>query len=106
MDRVAGGDPETPGLVEAGDDRNLRHYADSLRLEGVRALRHFRSDENAVILKGLLGDDAFWHHTIGEGQQAGVTEKVYYIRKEAFETLRGWGVEVDEPVLREPVPRE
>ncbi len=98
--------PRRLGVVEAGDDRNLRHYADSLRLEGVRALRHFRSDENAAILKGMLGDDAFWHHTIGEGQQAGVTEKVYYIRKEAFETLRGWGVEVNEPVLTEPVPRE
>ena len=29
VDPVAGGDPETPGVVEAGDDRSLRYYADA-----------------------------------------------------------------------------
>jgi hypothetical protein len=98
--------PKRLGIVEAGDDRNLRNYANLLRLEGVRALRHFGADENAVILKSLLGDDAFWHHTISEAEQTGITEKVYYVRKEAFETLQEWGVKVNEPVLKEPVPQE
>jgi hypothetical protein len=79
---------------------------DPLRSEGVRALRHFKSDENIVILKGLLDDDAFSHRKVEKGEQDGISEKVYYIRKEAFETLRGWGVEVNEPVLKEWLPQK
>ncbi len=79
---------------------------DPLRLEGVRALGYFKSDENIVILKGLLDDDAFTHRKIEEGKQAGNSEKVYYIRKEAFEMLRRWGVQVNEPVLKELLPQK
>ena len=79
---------------------------DPLRLEGVRALGYFKSEVNIVILKGLLDDDAFTQGKIEEGEQAGITEKVYYIRKEAFETLRRWGVQVHEPVLKELLPRK
>jgi hypothetical protein len=78
---------------------------DPLRSEGVRALRHFKSDENIVILKGLLDDGAFSRSEVETGEQDGITEKVYYIRKAAFETLRGWGVEVNEPVLKERLPQ-
>lgn len=98
--------PKRLGVVMAGDDRNLRYYADLLRLEGVRALRRFKSDQNSAILKRLLDDGAFWHHTIEKGERAGVTEKVYYVRKEAFETLQGWGVKVREPVLKERAPQK
>ena len=77
---------------------------DWLRSEGVRALGSFNSDDNITILKGLLDDPAFWHQTIEAGARAGVTEKEYFIRKQAFEALRAWGVKINEPVLVEPLP--
>ena len=92
------------GVVESREEA-MRFYSGLLRLEGVRALRHFKSDENVAILKGLLDDPAFWHQTGEEHDRVGITEKVYYVRRAAFETLREWGVEVESPVLRESVPQ-
>ena len=94
--------PVRLGVVRSKDDA-IRHYSGLLRLEGVRALRNFKSDENIAVLKGLLGSPDSWHRKIEERGRAGVTEKVYFIRMEAYETLRGWGVMVGEPVLREPI---
>lgn len=93
------------GAVDPKDPKAIKFVSDLLRLEGVRALRHFKSDENVPILKGLLDNPAFYYQKIDEGEQAGTTMKVYYVRKEAFETLREWGVKVDEPVMEERLPR-
>ena len=78
-----------------------RTYADQLRLEGVRALRHFSSEKNVALLKTLLEDPAWSIHV----SPAGTREKVYDLREAAYETLRSWGILLAEPVLREGVPR-
>jgi hypothetical protein len=70
-----------------------------LRLEGVRALRHFRSDENAGLLKPLLADPYSWTTT----DQAGQRKRVYPVRREAHDVLTSWGVEVNRPLVEEDV---
>ena len=77
-----------------------RAYADQLRLEGIRALRHFPSEMNVVLLKTLLEDPAWSIHA----SPAGTREKVYDLREAAYETLRSWGIVLAKPVLREDSP--
>jgi hypothetical protein len=70
---------------------------DRLRFEGVRALRHFPSEKNVVLLKSMLDDPAFSIHLCPDGTE----EKVYDIREAAYESLHSWGIVLDKPVLRE-----
>jgi hypothetical protein len=93
------------GVIKPEDHKTIKLYSDLLRAEGVRALRHFKSNKNVATLKGLLDDPAFWLQRNEEDDRAGITEKVYYVRQAAFETLREWGVEVEEPVLKESLPQ-
>jgi hypothetical protein len=91
-------------LVESPDSFltfSDRSEAGRLRLEGIRALRHFASEKNAALLRPLLKDPT---SSIHEGP-TGVKEKVYDVREAAYETLRSWGIAVDKPVLREDAPR-
>jgi hypothetical protein len=62
------------------------------RVHGVQALAKFKNDENIKLLKSLLQDPAF---STGDGMRR------YYVRRNAFEALRGFGVEVARPVLEE-----
>lgn len=96
--------PMRLGVVKTKAEAD-RFHSGLLRLEGIRALRNFKSDENIAILKGLLNSPDAWTHTIEEQGSAVATEKVYFLRQEAYETLRDWGIKVKEPVLRVPVPR-
>jgi hypothetical protein len=66
-------------------------------LEGVRALRHFPSEKNTLLLKSLLDDPTFSFQVSPEGTK----EKVYDLREAAYESLRSWGIVVGKPVLRE-----
>ena len=75
-------------------------YRDWLRLEGVKALRKFRSERNITLLKSLLDEPAYSIHN----SPAGKREKVYDIRETAYETLRAWHIEIRKPVLREDWP--
>jgi len=77
-------------------------YQDSLRVEGVAALRYFKSKKNIALLKPLLQDPTFrLEHHPGDRTDS---KRVYRIRASAYETLRAWGVEVRQPVLEEPLP--
>ena len=76
------------------DERMRRYGAGQLRLEGVRALRYFRSDRNGALLKTLWTDPYYW-------TQAGVAQRNYAVRKEAYETLRDWGIDVAPPVIKD-----
>jgi len=62
------------------------------RSHGVRALSAFKTEENIKILKGLLADPAY---STGSGMRS------YYIRAQAYEVLREFGVNVERPVLLE-----
>lgn len=77
-------------LIEAG----LKAGADSLRAEGARALRAFRSPENIERLKSLLDHPA----TIRRSETG---EREFFVRKAAYDILRAWDVEVAEPLLIE-----
>ena len=71
---------------------------DRLSAEGVKALRYFKSNENAGILKALLKDKAWRIDISPEGDAS----NVYYIRKEAYTILREWGIKVAKPALDAP----
>ena len=79
----------------------LGYSRDLLRAAAVKALGHFKSDENIALLKPLLDDPAFSGITHFEGGQPIDLGREYYIRKATYEVLREWGVAVKEPVIRE-----
>jgi hypothetical protein len=83
----------------------LRFSRDLLRADAVKALRHFKSDENIALLKTLLNDPATIGGTQFDGEKQIDLGREYYIRKAAYEALRDWGVQVAEPVLREKPER-
>ncbi|HEV3162558.1 MAG TPA: hypothetical protein VGZ22_00860 [Isosphaeraceae bacterium] len=76
--------------------------SNQLRAEGITALRFFKSEENAALVKPFLKDPTWWIRT-GPGDKERVRE--YYLRKAAYKVLQGWGTKVDEPVLSEPLPK-
>jgi hypothetical protein len=97
-----------PAIDDASRKNNanwLRISRDLLRAEAVKALRHFKSDENIALLKPLLNDPATLKGTQFDGEKQIKLGREYYIRKAAYETLRDWGVPVAEPVLREKPER-
>lgn len=74
---------------------SLHHEAPWTRLQAAQALRYFKSERNAKLLVNLLQDPASQTSTNG----AGTNVSHYYIRDEAYQTLRRWGIEVKPPVL-------
>jgi len=76
-----------------------------LKAEGAAALRHFKSEKNATILKTLLDDPAVTH-TLVEKQWEAAEFREFYVRQAAYETLQKWGIPVEKPVLREQVLRK
>jgi len=78
----------------------------ALRAEGIKALRHFKSDENVALMKSLLDDPASYRHTVEEGEWTAIRRREYFLRQEAFTTLKQWSVEVAQPVLAEELFRK
>lgn len=70
-------------------------YADWLRLEGVKILRHFPTDENTVLLRSML--DA----PTSSIDQCPARTEANKTREAAYEVLHSWGIKVSKPVLRE-----
>jgi hypothetical protein len=87
--------------MEAG----LRSDRDWLRLEGVKALKPFKSDANIALLRTLLGDPAVRGLTRYEAGLPVDIGREYHVRKAAYEVLRDWGVAVAKPVTDEPPPK-
>jgi hypothetical protein len=73
----------------------LRSESYLKRAEGVRALRYFKSDDNIARVRPLLDDPGRYH--------AQGVEAIYVVRREAYETLKAWEIDVKKPVLREDV---
>jgi len=65
---------------------------------GIAALRHFKSDENAAMLKSLLDDPTTLRSTYDHGRYKGMTVLMYPIRAAAWDVLRRWGHEFPRPV--------
>jgi hypothetical protein len=65
------------------------------RRDGARILGQFKSEKNIAILKSLLNDpSASWEFVRHKKQ--------YYVRRAAFDALRGFGLKLEQPVLEEP----
>lgn len=71
-----------------------------LRREGVRALQYFKSDENAKLLKTLLSDTTAITMADGMGPNP---RRIYVIRRDAYNTLKSWKIEVERPILEQSV---
>lgn len=81
----------------------LRSKSGQKRGEGARALLYFKSDRNIELVKPLLDDpEVTYRQPAYEGNPE---ERVYGVRVEAYRTLRSWGLDVKEPVVREKVPK-
>ncbi len=84
-------------------DEWLAYERNELREQAVRALKYFPSDENIVLLRGLLNDPA-WILETSDRDGVEVTNKVYHIRKAAYAVLKKWKVLVERPHISEPAP--
>lgn len=79
---------------------------DATRPEPTQALvvlKHFKSDENVALIRPLLED--VQHVGTLRDPETDRVRRIYYLRKAAYETLVGWGVDVVQPVIEEFVPR-
>jgi hypothetical protein len=74
------------------------------RAEAARALRFFKSDENTVRVRKLLSDSG-WAYLYHAQENNGVEVRIYGVRYAAYRTLKAWGEEVEEPMIREEVPQ-
>ena len=72
------------------------------REEAARALRYFPSEENTARLKRLWNDPG-WAYLRHAEENHGIEVRVYGVRREAYETLKSWGVNADKPTTREEV---
>jgi hypothetical protein len=75
------------------------------REEGARALRYFRSDQNIVELKRLLNDPG-WAYLRHPQENQGVEVRLYGVRQEAYRALKLWGLDVEEPLIRERIRKQ
>lgn len=76
--------------------KSVRSGAPYDLLAALRVIRHFRSDENIALLKGLLAN--------GESvrvSENGQVKRVYPVRTVAVRILKEWGVTVEEAVVTE-----
>ena len=71
--------------------------ADMLRIEGIKALKHFQRGDYATLLKPMLADTTVWMTTSPSGKRY----REYPLRHEAYKVLRSWKVDVPAPVWRE-----
>lgn len=72
------------------------------RTEGARALAYFKSDDNLAIVRPLLTDRGVTYEQPALRGEAG--ERIYGVRYAAYQTMKAWRIEVEQPVYREPVP--
>lgn len=66
-----------------------------MRVQGIRAMRYFRTDKNIQTLRALLNDTSLAYRTIVRADGSTAEEKTYYVREEAKRVLKDWGVEVE-----------
>lgn len=72
------------------------------RLEDIRSLRVFKSDETIGLLKSLLTDRSYIVN-LSPANANGVEERAYIVREQAYSVLRQWGVKAPPPATVERV---
>jgi hypothetical protein len=100
--------PPTNAAERKSVEEWVQTTRDQMRREGVRGLSHFRSAENIALVKTLLDDPAYQALSMTKNGAPVYVQGVpitigreYYVRKEAYATLRAWGVAVRQPVIEE-----
>ena len=66
------------------------------RVEGIKSLEFFKSEENIARIKTFLQDPGYQ-----EGEQNGAKVRYFHARDAAYRTLTYWGVKVEEPLSEE-----
>lgn len=85
--------------IPADDAARWERYAlDEVKSIGVQALANFKSDQNIAVLKSVLKDESVM---MTRNPSAGLT-KVFWIRKEAYDALTAWGVDLPAVSLTAP----
>jgi hypothetical protein len=92
--------PVDPHLEKRAQDY-VRSKSPHRRDEGARALAYFKSDENLGLVKPLLNDQGITYSQPADGDKAG--ERIYGARYSAYQTLKSWEIDVEQPVFREAV---
>jgi hypothetical protein len=87
--------------LEKRAQESVRSKDPERRSEGVAALAYFKSDENLALVRPLLNDADVTY--FGLGKDGKPVERVYGVRHAAYQTLKTWGIDVKEPVIREAV---
>ena len=98
--------PETPEWVRtnaAMQAQWLQSERDRFHMEGIKALRYFKSAENIELLKPFLTDPMATDMEVSSGQRIGKIDRHYPMRALAYGVLRSWDVAVPEPLLEEPL---
>ena len=80
----------------------IRSQSYMRREEGARALRYFKSPENVARVQGLLNDPG-WAYLRHASENRGTEVRIYGVRREAYRTLKSWGVNAEKPKIREEV---
>src|SRR5947209_1628677 len=88
------------GRLEQRAQDYLRSESYQRREEGVRALRYFKSGENIARVRMLL-DDPGWAYLRHAQENEGIEVRIYGVRREAYRTLKSWGMDAEEPMIRE-----
>ncbi len=88
------------------DDRLEKRAIDSIkskeypkRIEGAKALGHFKSEQNIAHLKRLLNEPESSLVFRAEDHD-GIEVRFFNIRESAYNSLEAWGVKVEKPPLR------
>lgn len=105
----SGGNVDRVVPVDERLGRQARLWARSgdagLREEGAKALGSVASAEDVPALKALLTDPSSEPVFEYDAEKAVEVGRTYPVRRAAYDALRGLGVRVPEPVLRERSPR-
>ena len=74
------------------------------RVQGVKALEHFRSAATIKLLKQRLADPGVYMQSSQDASGTIRREKLYPVREAAYKVLSTWRIKVRRPVIRQPVP--
>ena len=73
----------------------LESNSPEVRSQGLRAIRFFKTKENVAAARTLL-DDPFKRNEFGDDEN----RLIYPVRRDAYNLLRNWNIDVEKPVLR------
>lgn len=95
---------ETPEWARTNAAMKADWLKSTFCMQGIKALRYFKSAENIELIKPFLTDPMATDMEVASGERIGKIDRHYPMRALAYEVLRSWDFAVPEPVLEEPLP--